>query len=364
MRMLVLCPFPLGVAAGQRLKFEQYYECWRAHGWEVVPAPYMDMALWNILYERGHFAAKLLGVLKGLIRRTGDMFRVPRYDLVYCHMNVTPVGTSLFERLTRRLARKLLFDIEDNVIIGFDHMVDHHPNPLLRFVRSAGKARYLIRTADHVVTSSPALNDHCLTINERRSCTYISSSVDTDRFVPAARSGSYGHLTIGWTGTFSTRVYLDLLRPVFQALAESRDFRLRVIGNFKYALPGVDLEVIQWTPEREVQDLQGIDIGVYPLPVDEWVTGKSGLKAIQYMAMGLPCVATNVGTTPLIIRDGENGMLVRTEGEWLEALTKLIDDPELRRRLGEEARRDAVAKYSTTAIAAKYRQVLACVMGQ
>jgi glycosyltransferase involved in cell wall biosynthesis len=80
------------------------------------------------------------------------------------------------------------------------------------------------------------------------------------------------------------------------------------------------------------------------------------------MAMGLPCVATNIGTTPLIIRDGENGLLVRTEEEWLSALMRLLDDPELRRRLGEAARGDALAKYSTKAIAAQYRQVLSSTL--
>ena len=87
-----------------------------------------------------------------------------------------------------------------------------------------------------------------------------------------------------------------------------------MIGNFDYDLPGVDLEVVRWTAEREVEDLQAIDIGVYPLPIDDWVSGKSGLKAIQYMAFGMPTVATNVGTTPRIIRHGENGMLVADRG--------------------------------------------------
>jgi glycosyltransferase involved in cell wall biosynthesis len=135
-----------------------------------------------------------------------------------------------------------------------------------------------------------------------------------------------------------------------------------VIGNFDYELPGVDLEVVRWSEEREVADLQAIDIGLYPLSLDNWVSGKSGLKAIQYMMMGIPCVATDVGTTPLIIRDGENGLLARSEDDWLNALTRLLDDWELRRRLGEAARQDAVEKYSTKAIATQYRNVLAKVM--
>ena len=361
-RMLVLCPFPVGVAAAQRLKFEQYYDDWRAHGWTVDVAPYMDMALWRILFEPGHFPAKAAGAAKGTIRRLRDMFRVGRYDLVYCHMYVTPLGTSIFERITRRLAKKLIVDVEDNVLVGQRLGRADNPNWLLHLVKGRGKARHLIRTADHVVTSSPALNDLCRQVNERQACTYISSSVDTDRFVPANHYSNEGTVTIGWTGTFSSRPFLDLLRPIFRQLARRRSFRLRVIGNFDYELPGVDLEVVRWTAEREVQDLQAIDIGVYPLPVDDWVTGKSGLKAIQYMAFGIPCVATNVGTTPRIIRSGDNGLLAITEEDWLDGLERLIDDPALRRRLGEQARRDAVQRYSTKAIAADYRGVIDSVM--
>ncbi|MFL6726954.1 MAG: glycosyltransferase family 4 protein [Sphingomicrobium sp.] len=289
------------------------------------------------------------------------MTRVRRYDLVYCFMYVTPIGTSMFEQLTRRLAKRLIFDIEDNVLTTLNREDDR--NPALRIARSAGKARYLSRRADHVITSSPFLNEDCLKINEKKACTYISSSVDTDRFVPANRYSNDSVVTIGWTGTFSTRLYLDLLRPVFRELAKRRRFRLRVIGNFDYDLEGVDLEVIRWSLEREVADLQGIDIGVYPLALEEWATGKSGLKAIQYMAFGIPCVATDVGTAPMIIRNGENGLLVRTDDEWLAALERLIDDPDLRRRLGEQARKDAVERYSTRAVAADYRRVLDSVMG-
>lgn len=362
--MLVICPFPMGVAAAQRLKFEQYYDDWRSAGWEVDVAPFMDLALWNILYARGHRAAKAAGVAKGYLRRLRDMLRVPGYDLVFCHMYVTPLGTSGFERLTRWLAPRLVFDVEDNVLVGQPFKKEDHPNWLGRVLRGKGKAEFLIRTADHVITSSPALNDICLGINRHRACTYISSSIDADRFVPVNDYSNDRTVTIGWTGTFSTKPFLDLLRPVFQQLAKERAFKLRVIGNFDYELPGVELEVLRWNADQEVEQLGAIDIGVYPLPFDDWVGGKSGLKAIQYMTMGLPCVASNVGTTPLIIRHGENGMLVRTEQEWLDALRRLLDDSQLRRRLGEEARRDAVAKYSVKAVAADYRRVLAKVMGE
>ena len=361
-RLLVLCPYPLGVAAGQRLKFEQYFDDWRVNGWEVVASPFMGDGLWSSAFVRGKLAAKAIGVFKGYLRRLRDLARTRQFDLVYVFMYVTPIGSSMMERATRTLARKLVYDIEDNVMALFQGVGENHPNPLLHFFRGSEKYRYLIREADHVVTSSPTANEHCEAINRRGGCTYISSSLDADRFVPAYRYSNDDVVTIGWTGTFSTRRYLDLLSGVLQKLARERRFRLRVIGNFDYELPGVDLEVVRWSEEREVADLRAIDIGLYPLSLDNWVSGKSGLKAIQYMMMGIPCVATDVGTTPLIIRDGENGLLARSEDDWLNALTRLLDDWELRRRLGEAARHDAVEKYSTKAIAAQYRNVLAEVM--
>ncbi len=362
LRLLVVCPYPAGVAPGQRLKFEQYYGDWRANGFDVDVAAFMDLSLWRILFERGHLAGKLMGVAKGYVRRVRDLLRVRRYDVVYCHMYVTPLGTTFAERILRLLARRLVYDIEDNVMSHVNRVGRDHPNPLLRFLRGSAKYRYLIRVADHVVTSSPALSDRCAELNRNRAATYVSSSIDADRFQPASRYDNDHLVTIGWTGTFSTRPYLDLVRQVLQKLAKVRRFRLRVIGNFDYELPGVDLEVIRWSAEREVEDLSAIDIGIYPLPNDEWVSGKSGLKAIQYMMMGLPCVATGVGTTPLIIEDGQNGLLARADDEWLEALARLIDDPALRRRLGDKARKDAVARYSTAVVAAKYRSILSSVV--
>ncbi|HEY1605322.1 MAG TPA: glycosyltransferase [Allosphingosinicella sp.] len=361
--MLVLCPFPVGVAAGQRLKYEQYFDDWREMGFDIKVSSYMDPAMWSVVYRPGHYAGKIVGLLRGHLRRIRDLFRIRRYDLIYIFMWVTPVGTSIFERLVRRLGKRIVFDVEDNILVGQNLPEGDNPNRLARLIKGTGKARFMIAEADHVITSSPSLNDECREINRRRACTYISSSVDCDRFVPANREVGTEGVTIGWTGTYSTKMFLDLLREIFQRLAQRVDFRLKVIGNFDWSLDGVDLEVVRWTADREVEDLQSFDVGVYPLTFDEWVGGKSGLKAIQYMAFGIPTVATNVGTTPRIIRHGENGLLVETEDEWVDALERLIRDPALRCRLGEAARRDAVAKYSTKAIAADYRRVLADVMG-
>jgi glycosyltransferase involved in cell wall biosynthesis len=356
-RILVLCPFPEGVAAGQRLKYEQYLEDWRARGWDVTVSSYMDLHMWRVVYRPGWLLEKLAGVLRGHLRRVVDIGRTSKFELVYIFMWVTPFGSTLFERLVRILARRLIYDVEDSVTATQRLSHERNPNALFKPFKSKRKMRFLIRMADHVITSSPFANADCELINRRGRATYITSSVDTNRFLARATRPD-GPVTIGWTGTYSTRDHLDLLRSVFARLATRRAYRLLVIGNFDYDLPGVDLTVVQWSEAREIEDLQCMDIGVYPLPIDEWVLGKSGLKAIQYMAMSLPIVATRVGTTPLLIDNMIDGILVNTDDEWVTALKALIDDPSLRHALGAAARQKAVERFSREAVAPQYRRIL------
>ena len=362
-KVLVLCPFPIGVAAGQRLKYEQYFTDWKALGYRIDVSSFMDLRMWKVVYSTGCYYEKVLGVLRGQMCRFRDLFRIADYDLIYVFMWVTPFGTTAFERAVRGLAKRVIYDIEDNVLVEQTSTATvSHPNRWIAFLKGAGKARFLIRSADHVITSSPFLNELCLKINMNKLSTYISSSVDTDRFRPANLYHNENVIVIGWTGTFSSKIYLDLLRGVFLELTDRVKFKLKVIGNFDYNLPGIDLEVVQWSSQTEVEDLQTIDIGVYPLPIDDWVLGKSGLKAIQYMAFGLPIVATKVGTTPLLISDEVDGLLVESQEEWVDALERLVREPDLRRRLGEAARAKVVQKYSVAAVKRDYRRVLESVM--
>jgi glycosyltransferase involved in cell wall biosynthesis len=352
-KMLVLCPFPEGVAAGQRLKYEQYFDDWRANGWDITVSPFMDMTMWNIVHKPGHTTSKIAGTWRGHFRRLRDLARLREFDLVYVFMYVTPFGTTWMERLTRRLARRIVYDIEDNLLTE-----DGAPRGFRQWLKGRNKPRFLLERADSVLTASPFMMDRYRMLNQRGAVTLIYPSVDTETFRPRAGVLSKGKPVIGWTGTFSSKPYLDLLRPIFQELARRVDYKLIVIGNFPYALPGVDLEVLTWSREEEVAQMQRLDIGVYPLPEDDWVLGKAGLKVIQYMAFGLPSVSSNIGTATQQVENGVNGFLVDTEEEWLARLEQLCRDPELRFRIGEAARHEAVARYSRQATSAQYLKVL------
>lgn len=352
-RILILCPYPEGVAAGQRLKYEQYLDDWRRAGFEVTVSSFMDLALWNVVHKAGNTGAKIAGLLRGHRRRLRDLARIHDFDLVYVFMYVTPFGTTWMERLVRWRARAMVYDIEDNLLTD-----DGLPRSFRQWLKGRAKPRFLLESADHVVTASPFMVDRYRAVNARSAVTLIYPSVDTDAFRPRPGPSRTGKPIIGWTGTFSSRPYLDLLRPVFQELARRIDYKLIVIGNFAYTLPGVDLEVLTWSREEEVTQMQRLEIGVYPLPNDDWVLGKAGLKVIQYMAFGLPSVSSNIGTATRQVTNGVDGFLVETEEEWVVTLERLCRDPDLRRRVGEAGRKQAIARYSRQATSAHYLAVL------
>ena len=153
-RILIICPFPQGVAAGQRLKYEQYLNHWQENGYEITMSSFMDMSMWKIVYTPQNYVSKIIGTLRGYCRRLYDIFRLPRYDLVYIFMWVTPFGTSLFERLYRLLSKRIVYDIEDNFLEEQKGL-----NPLIMMFKGPGKPKYLIKTSDYVISSSPFLND-------------------------------------------------------------------------------------------------------------------------------------------------------------------------------------------------------------
>jgi glycosyltransferase involved in cell wall biosynthesis len=156
-------------------------------------------------------------------------------------------------------------------------------------------------------------------------------------------------ITIGWTGTHSTLKYLEPLIPVMQKLeGKYNHLRFVIIANKKPELPLTGLEFIPWSKENEVKDLLQLDIGIMPLTDDLWARGKCGFKAIQYMALEIPSVASPVGVNTEIIAHNENGFLCESPDEWFQYLSMLIDQPELRVRLGKNGRKKIVERYSAS----------------
>lgn len=351
MRLAIVCPHAPGLAPSQRLKYEQYFDSWRAAGFEIDVFPFWERADWELLYRAGGFAEKSAALARGFARRAREEHQWLSADLVYVHLGMAPVGPSYFERRLIESSVPYVYDIDDLV---------HRPhqsraNPFMARLRNPARVADLIRGASEVVVCTEYLESWARSLNDR--VTDISSTIDTARYTPRSHRDA-DPVVVGWSGSHSTSPYLRLLTDVLGDLAKQASIRVRVIGDPSVRIDGVDVEALPWREESEVEDLSAIDIGVYPLPHEEWVLGKSGLKALQYMGVGIPTVAERLGSNLRIITDGVNGFLASGHAEWLERLTTLVRDPELRARLGRAGRQTVVDRFSVEANRPRYLEVL------
>ena len=203
----------------------------------------------------------------------------------------------------------------------------------------------LIRMSKHVIVGNDFLKGYALQFNSH--VTSIPTAVDTDRYKPKKDYRFQGKIDIGWVGLAYNLPYVQKLEETLQKLKrEIGDFRFTVICSKGLEIDGVDIIFKSWSYDDEIEDIRNLDIGIMPLEDDEWAKGKCGLKLLQYMACGVPVVASPVGVNAEIIRDGENGFLAATDKEWLEKLSLLARNEELRRKIGQKGRETVEKHYS------------------
>ncbi len=351
-KILFLSPYPQGKAPSQRLKYEQYYPFIEKGGFEITTSSFVDDAFWRIIYNEGNFLLKAAYALKGYLRRMRDLLTIRKYDVVYVHLWVTPLGFTFFEWLFVLYAKKMVYDIDDLIFLG--HTSD--ANKKSKFLKGKAKAIYLMKNANHVITCTPMLDGFVKKHNPES--TDISSTIDTDVYIPKTNYELKEKIVLGWSGSHSTSRFLHLLDEVLRELKKEVDFELFIIGDADFKLSGVDVKAMRWNASTEVEDLSRIDIGLYPLPDEPWVYGKSGLKALQYMALGIPTIATGIGANFRVIQTEENGLLVKTDEEWKEGILRLIRDKGLREKIGKQGRKSVENHFSLHANKDKYLHIL------
>jgi glycosyltransferase involved in cell wall biosynthesis len=357
-RVLILSPSPRGTAATQRLKYEQYLQLLEEKGYVFTISSFQTKRFWDIVYKPGRVLEKIWWTIVGYARRTIDLVRAPFYDAVFVNLWVTPLGLPIFERLLFLFNKKVIYDIDDMLFI--DKKQQGKVN-LIQRMKGRKKPVVLIRKSHYVVVCTPKLEEMALTMNKHKKVIDISSTFNTERFIPVSAYTKNETTVIGWTGTHSTIPFLESLQPVLASVSRQRKIKLVVIANREYSMKDVPTEFIPWSDESEVRDLHRFEIGLYPIPANEWSLGKSSLKALTYMALGIPFVATAYGTNYRIMQHGVQGFMALTNEEWIESIIKLIDDVELRRRMGLAGRKTVEDLYSVKANFPKYLEVFETV---
>lgn len=336
-------------APNQRFRFEQYLNFLKEHGFDCHLSYLISENDDKLLYKQGHHFSKILIVFKSLMKRTKDVLLRNKYDLIFICREGFITGTTFFEELLRKGNAPVIYDFDDAIW----HFDVSDANKKFGWLKNPGKTARLISMADLVFAGNHYLAEFAHHYNDK--VVIIPTTIDTDEYKPVPFRDA-ATVCIGWSGSITTIRHFEMAVPVLKALKEKYGNRIsyKVIGDGNYKNAELGISGIAWNKEKELEELAAIDIGIMPLPDDEWAKGKCGLKGLQYMALGIATVMSPVGVNTEIIQDGENGMLASSTEEWIAKLSLLIEDSQLRKKCAENGRKTVEEKYSVKSMQEVY----------
>lgn len=348
MRVLVLTPYPYGTTAGPRSSFELWERVLADAGIALEYAVFETDKLHRIIYEPGRVAAKVSEMARSYIEFVPKARRARDFDAVLINREATLIGPALIERWVARQGVPLIYHLDDPLYIPYRSP----SNGALSYLKCFGKVGTLCKISKVVVGNSPS--HVAFARSHNRNVWEIPSVVDADLYTgwtPSAPGN--GRTAIGWSGSPSTVANLQVVREPLRQVSQRPDIDVVLIGARDFGVPDVPHTAIEWRAESEVKDLQNLEVGLVPVPLTPWTPHKFYLKLVQYMALGIPPVATPLGSNPILIENGETGFLANDAASWRRAILRLVEDYELRERMGKAAAEVAHERYTLQANAEK-----------
>jgi glycosyltransferase involved in cell wall biosynthesis len=339
--VLIVCVYPKDKVPGQRFRFEQYLDYLSANGFNITFSNLLNEKDYSFYYKKGNYLKKAFLVLKSIIKRYKEVKSASRYDIIFIFRECFFLGSSYFERKFAKKS-KVIFDYDDAIWIT---STVSENNKWLWFLKNPNKTRQIIEVSQMVFAGNDYLAKYARQFNNN--AVIIPTTIDTSKYLPAYNPEK-DKICIGWSGSFSTIVNfttcIEALKIVKKKYQDKVYFK--VIGSADYYNAELNIQGLPWRKESEVKDLQEIDIGIMPLPDDDWAKGKCGLKGLQYMALAIPTIMSPVGVNSEIIEDGINGFLASDTNEWVNKLSLLIDSKNLRKTMGYKGRETVVSRFS------------------
>jgi glycosyltransferase involved in cell wall biosynthesis len=344
MKILFLVPYPVGESPSQRFRFEQYFDLLKKEEIEYSVESFWSLDAWKILYKSGNGLVKAIWLKIGFWRRFWQVLKSLSYDWVFIHRECAPIGPPVFEFIIAKVfGKKIIYDFDDAIWLPNTS----EENKLAGWLKFHGKVKSICRWSYRVSCGNEWLAVYARQFNSR--VVVNPTTIDTEKLhnpnlFPTRKPNET--IIIGWTGTHSTLQYLKPIVPVLQAIEKKFSVIIRIISNKNPELPLQSVEFVPWSKQTEIQDLYSFDIGLMPLTDDAWAKGKCGFKALQYMALEIPCIASPVGVNTNIIIHGANGFLCESNNEWMETLAGLIQQAETRKPIGFAGRQTVVDRFS------------------
>jgi glycosyltransferase involved in cell wall biosynthesis len=339
--ILFLGQYPEKVSPGQRFRFELYKDLLKENGFEILSIPFLDKYGYKIIHQPGLFIAKALQIFKGYFKRLFLIFSLHRFDYIFLYREAAPIGPPFLEWLFIKVfKKKVIYDFDDAIWIP--HVSENNTKALV--LKNVGKVKTICKWAYKVSAGNEYLCNYALQYNSK--VYYNPTCVDTETKHNIIANHDVDKITVGWTGSFSTLKYLELVLPVLEKLQLKYDFDLKVICNQRPSFTINNLHYVEWSEEKEVSELATCQIGLMPLTKDEWTEGKCGFKLVQYLSLEIPAVSSPVGVNTKIVDGDINGFFCNTPEEWYLAIEKLMLDKELRKKMGCAGRSKIQSKYS------------------
>ena len=343
-RILLVLPYPMGMAPSQRFRIEQYIPYLEEAGFQINHHCFLTESSFRNLYRSGSIFSKIFGILGGFLRRWTLMFRLGKYSKVYLLREAAPLGPPIYEWWMAKLAgKKIVFDYDDALWLK----QASGSNKLVSMFKFSKKTASICKWSSKIIAGNDYLADFARKYNSN--VEVIPTVVDTERSHNTMQKHE-ATPNFGWTGSHSTLPYLDEIKDVIvETLDEFTDSKFYLICNKKPDWDHERLVYINWTEEKEVEDLLNFHVGIMPLPDNDWTKGKCGFKAIQYLSLGIPAIVSPVGVNPEIVKEGSNGYLCSTKEEWKLRLQELLNNAGKRAEMGRQGYWDVRERYSVGA---------------
>ncbi|MCF6317552.1 MAG: glycosyltransferase family 4 protein [Marinosulfonomonas sp.] len=347
MRVLLLSKYDR-LGASSRVRSFQYLPFLRERGWHIDVSPLFCDDYVSALYEkrdRRRFLAR------GYLKRFFILFTAWKYDVLWIEKELFPYIPAWGEWFLARFGVRYVVDYDDAVF----HCYDNHKRNIIRLVLGR-KIDKVMRLAATVTVGNAYLAAKAHTAGVDR-VVIIPTVIDRNRY-RATQNPKEGPVTIGWIGSPGTSAYLLTVAKALRTAVLRHGVQIVAIGADPNHAESILAKSVPWCEADEINAIQTFDIGIMPVPDEPFERGKCGYKLIQYMACGLPVVASPVGVNAQIVEHGVNGFLASTDAEWDEALSKLINDPKLRETMGRAGRKKVEQEYSLQVQSFKVLQII------
>ncbi|GIV29028.1 MAG: glycosyl transferase [Bacteroidia bacterium] len=340
-------------APNERYRWFQYEKFLRQHEATADYFYIVDEHDDQILFHSKNIFLKLFVYIKTFFVRLKQIKNLNHYDsiIIYRELHWFRFLTQYLLIKLKQKTHHLVFDFDDAIWLPYK-------NTIINCIKQPEKKTILHLRLSHTILAGNAyLADFAL---QHNSNTHILPTiVDTEYFRPLPKvNTSATTVCIGWMGSHSTVQHLKTIIPVLKKIKQKYpDVIFKFVGNNDY-IPEIDIYIEKWNKENEIETINAFDIGIMPLPNDEWSKGKCGLKILTYLACGIPCVASDVGINKEIIEKTNGGFCCSTEDEWIEKLSLLIENKSLRIQLGQQGRTGIEKYYSINVWKDKFFQTI------